>query len=219
MKNSTTVILLVFGLLFLGCESKPQWNKWQAGDILFQNGDCGDFCDAIKKVTSGYNGHSFSHNGILIEENGNWRVLEAVNQGVQITALEDFLNRYTTEEGNPKVHVGRLKPSYQDLIPDAIAFGKTLKGKPYDQAFNLENDAYYCSELIHFSFMNANGGLPIFDTPPMTFKDPDIGKTFPVWEKYYERLGLEIPEGKPGLNPGGMSLSPLLDIIYNFEKP
>ncbi|EPR68520.1 YiiX/YebB-like N1pC/P60 family cysteine hydrolase [Cyclobacterium qasimii] len=219
MKKLTTVLLLVFGLLTLSCNSKEPWDNWKTGDILFQNGDCGDFCDAIKKVTAGYQGQSFSHNGMLINENGNWMVLEAVSQGVKMTPLEDFLNRYTTGEGYPKVNVGRLKEANQHLIPEAILFGKTLIGKPYDNDFDLENDAYYCSELIHFSLMKANKGLPVFDTPPMTFKDPATNETFPVWKKYFAKLNLEIPEGEPGLNPGGMSLSPALDMIHNFEKP
>jgi len=219
MKKFTKALLLVFGILTFSCNSKEPWGNWMTGDILFQNGDCGDFCDAIKKVTAGYKGQSFSHNGMLINENGNWMVLEAVSQGVQITPLEVFLNRYATKEGNPKVNVGRLKAAYQHLIPEAILFGKTLVGKPYDIGFDLKNDAYYCSELIHFSLMKANKGLPVFDTPPMTFKDPDNNETFPVWKKYFLRLNLEIPEGKPGLNPGGMSLSPVLDMIRNFENP
>ncbi|WP_339925864.1 YiiX/YebB-like N1pC/P60 family cysteine hydrolase [uncultured Cyclobacterium sp.] len=219
MQKLTIAFLLVLAALTLGCNSEQPWQNWKAGDILFQNGDCGDFCDAIKKVTSGYQGQSFSHNGMLIIENGNWMVLEAISQGVQMTALEDFLNRHTTENGYPKVIVGRLKEQYQHLIPEAILFGKTLIGKPYDDGFDLDNEAYYCSELIHFSLMKANKGLPVFDTPPMTFKDPATNETFSVWEKYFEKLNLEIPEGEPGLNPGGMSLSPALNIIHNFENP
>ena len=41
----------------------------------------------------------------------------------------------------------------------------------------------------------------------------------PVWEKYFEALNLSIPEGEPGLNPGGMSLSPALEMIHDFKKP
>ena len=36
---------------------------------------------------------------------------------------------------------------------------------------------------------------------------------------YYEELNAEIPEGEPGLNPGGISQSDKIDIIYTFNKP
>ena len=39
------------------------------------------------------------------------------------------------------------------------------------------------------------------------------------WVEYYKELNHEIPEGELGLNPGGMSRSEGIDIIYMFEKP
>lgn len=47
----------------------------------------------------------------------------------------------------------------------------------------------------------------------MTYRDPDTGEMFPVWVAYFERLGAEIPEGALGLNPGGMSLEPVLEML------
>ncbi|MGY6744594.1 MAG: hypothetical protein ACXIUQ_17770 [Cecembia sp.] len=47
----------------------------------------------------------------------------------------------------------------------------------------------------------------------MTYKDPETGELFPIWEKYFENLGVDVPEGEPGLNPGGMSLEPVLIMI------
>ena len=81
------------------------------------------------------------------------------------------------------------------------------------KTFDFENDAFYCSELIHFSFKAANGGSDLFHPKPMTYKDPDTGELFPIWETYFLELGIPIPEGKPGLNPGGMSLEPVLEMM------
>ena len=39
------------------------------------------------------------------------------------------------------------------------------------------------------------------------------------YREYYKELDHEIPEGELGLNPGGMSRSEGLEIIYMFEKP
>jgi uncharacterized protein YycO len=206
---------LVF--LTISCQNTNDWTP-QEGDILFQDGDCGDFCEAIRKVTNGYQGRDFSHNGILVKEEGEWQVVEAISNGVSLTPLQEFLDRHQDVQGNPKVIVGRVTPSYRQLIPNAISHAKSLLGKPYDSAFNLHNDAYYCSELIHLSFQKANLGNPIFEIRPMTFKDPQTREFFGIWVEYFENLQLPIPEGDPGLNPGGMSLDPALDIIYDFSK-
>ncbi|SNS70832.1 Permuted papain-like amidase enzyme, YaeF/YiiX, C92 family [Belliella buryatensis] len=205
--------LFVFGLTLIFLASCRQQEFWQEGDILFQDGDCGDFCDAIRKVTQGYQGRDFSHNGLLIQEEGRWYVLEAIGTGVTKTPLDDFLNKHLDGEGKPKVMVGRLKSEYQDLVPKAIEEAKKHLGKPYDSVFDFENEAYYCSELIHFAFKAANGGEDLFTPKPMTYKDPDTGELFPIWINYFEKLNVEIPEGKLGLNPGGMSLESVLEML------
>jgi len=211
--NALTILIFTI----TSCATETAFN-WQEGDILFQDGDCGDFCEAIRKVTSGYEGRDFSHNGILSKEGSEWYVLEAISKGVSKTPLQDFLNRHLDEEGNPIIIVGRLKAPYRPLIPNALIHASSLIGRPYDAYFDLDNDAYYCSELIHLSLQKANEGVPIFTAQPMTFIDPDTGETFGIWVNYFDGLGSEIPENKPGLNPGGMSLDPAIDIIYDFTK-
>ena len=47
----------------------------------------------------------------------------------------------------------------------------------------------------------------------MTFKDPETDSIFPIWKNYFKELNVPIPEGKDGLNPGGMSTSKYIDII------
>jgi hypothetical protein len=41
----------------------------------------------------------------------------------------------------------------------------------------------------------------------MTFKQPGTTQYFDAWVKYYEELKTAIPEGKKGINPGGISRS------------
>jgi len=224
--KSPIYLMLLSCLLILQIDCQAQsdfdWQAqsdfdWREGDMLFQDGACGDFCDAIRAVTSGYEGKDFSHNGMLMKENEKWYVLEAISAGVSQTKLDDFLNRHLDSLQNPKVVVGRLKPEYQHLIPATLMEAELLLGKPYDSGFDLQNDSYYCSELIHLSLQKANQGKPVFAVNPMTFKDPDSDDFFPVWKMYFEKLKMEIPEGKPGLNPGGMSLDPAIEIIYDFQ--
>ena len=192
----------------------------QEGDLLFQDSDCGPFCDAIEKVTHGVNGAKLSHVGMVIQ-GGNNRlvVLEAITKGVVETPVDTFLNRSFDEAGNPKVLVGRLKPNQQSLIQPAIKIALQHRGKSYDEVFDLNNDQYYCSELIYFAFKEANDGTPVFQLRAMTYKDPDTRETFPIWSEYFQNLGKPIPEGQPGLNPGSMSRSLYLDIVHAYGKP
>ncbi len=192
----------------------------QEGDLLFQDSDCGPFCDAIEKVTEGYQGANLSHVGMVIcEEDNILKVIEATTDGVVITTIDTFLNRSFDTNGNSKVIVGRVKEEYKSLIPRAVKHAKTLLGKSYDHIFDVNNDTYYCSELVHDAYKEANGGRAIFKLYPMTFVDPDTRKTFGIWTDYYKDLNQEIPEGQPGLNPGGISRSPYLDIVHMYGIP
>ena len=47
----------------------------------------------------------------------------------------------------------------------------------------------------------------------MTFKDPTTHQFFPAWVDYYKSLNMDIPEGKPGINPGSISTSNKIIII------
>lgn len=187
----------------------------KTGDLVFQDLDCGDLCNAIEKVTTGVNGSNLSHVGIISVENDTSYVYEAIGPGVIKTNLQKFLERSKDSVGNPKVLVGRLHKKYDYTIPAAIQNCKKLLNSPYDNVFDLENKSYYCSELVYYSFKDSAEKM-IFGVNPMTFKDPSTGKTFPAWETYYKELNVPIPEGKPGLNPGGISTSPLIEIVYQF---
>lgn len=190
------------------------------GDMLFQDSDCGPFCESIEKVTFGYKGSKFSHVGLVISNSINELiVLEAVTAGVVETPLKDFFNRSFDEKNNSKVVVGRIKPEYKNLIPKAISFAKSKKGLEYDEVFDISNNKYYCSELIYDAFKFANYNKPIFELQPMTYKDPETNELFPIWKKYFEDLNVPVPEGEPGLNPGGMSTSSYIEIVHFFGKP
>lgn len=216
-------------LLFLVCQLHAQTSEPlrpdslfvpQPGDLLFQDSDCGPFCDAIEKVTFGVNGAKFSHVGMVVfGDDGKLAVLEAISAGVLLTPLKNFLNRSFDAAGRPKVLVGRMKPAYRKLLPDAIAYVESKLGAPYDTVFDFTNDAYYCSELLHEAFQTANGGEPIFQPQPMTYNDPATGELFPVWAEYFRKLNAPVPEGEPGLNPGGMSRSMFLEIVHAYGRP
>ena len=229
------IILQIFIISFSSChnldsqtnssESNQNYSfqnfELKVGDLLFQDSDCGPFCEAIEKVTFGKNGAKFSHVGLVVrnDSTGNLVVLEAISEGVVETNLETFFNRSFDVQNQPKVVVGRLKPQFIHLNKTAIFEAKKLIDKPYDEVFDINNDAYYCSELIYFAFKKANNDQPIFQLKPMTYNDPNTGKTFEIWVDYFKDLGQKIPEGEPGLNPGGISRNIYLDIVHKYGKP
>ena len=53
----------------------------------------------------------------------------------------------------------------------------------------------------------------------MTFLYPETMDTLPIWIDYYSKLKSKIPQNKLGINPGSMSLSDKVEIIYYFGIP
>jgi hypothetical protein len=190
--------------------------SYQTGDLLFQDLDCGDLCDAIEKVTHGVNGKSFSHIGLVYVDGHSRFVIEAIGKDVHLTDVNEFVARSKDENGNPKILVGRLKNEFRKLNEDAIKFALGQLGTPYDDEFIYKNNKYYCSELIYDAYKKANHDKPFFELRPMTFKDPSTGHTFPAWIKYYKDLKAKIPQGQPGCNPAGISTSSKIEIVKSF---
>ena len=220
--------ILFLSLLLISCgnNSNDEFSL-QIGDILFQDLDSSPLCDAIEKVTPGYNDYNFSHIGIVVElgdpncinsdyiyEN-DIKILEAIPEKVKTTRLDSFLNRSFDSDSMPKVVVGRLKKQYHFLIEDAVSFLKSKIGVKYDHYFIEKNNQYYCSELIHEAFSKDS----IFFQKPMTFIEPETEKIMDIWDEYYKNLNFEVPQGKIGINPGIMSISQNIEIIHHYGIP
>jgi len=237
MKSSERTVLLsaavAVGLivLFYGCHrpsgdrdaSLPPVSRFTPlpGDLLFQDLDSGPLCDAIEQVTAGYDDANLSHVGLVAgDANGAIVVIEAVAAGVVATPLHAFLARSLDDEHRPKVLVGRLNPAAvpdcRRLISLAVEQAHALKGNAYDKQFLIGNDSYYCSELVYEAFRRANDGRPVFHLEPMTFKRRGSGEPLAAWRTYFAGLGAAIPEGSPGINPGGISRSPVLTIVHEY---
>ena len=203
--------MIIFWLCISKLAVAQEKHILQKGDFLFLDLDCGGLCDAIEAVTEGASGKDFSHLGMVCSQGDSLMVLEAIGSSVRLTRVSSFL-AYTKK---PAL-LARLKPAFQNLIPLAETFGLNMLGMPYDDAFLPENGKYYCSELVYDAFKKANAGKPFFQNSPMTFRKPGSKEYFPVWVEYYQKLGIEIPEGKEGCNPGGISRAPELEILGNY---
>jgi hypothetical protein len=221
--------LFVFLLFQISCLNRSAQEDFQLqkGDFLFQDLDSSPLCDAIELVTPGYKGANFSHIGMVVElgdpycinpdynYNDHVRILEAFPTRVRTIRVDSFLNRSLDNNGNPKVIVGRLKLQYRYAIQNAISFSKSKIGIDYDDAFIINNNSYYCSELIYEAFEEDS----IFQLQPMTFLHPETKDTLKIWKEYYSDLKVDIPQNKLGINPGIMSLSDKIEIVHFYGIP
>ena len=221
--------LVIFLLCQVSCIDRSIQENFQLqkGDFLFQDLDSSPLCDAIELVTPGYKGANFSHIGMVVElgdpycinpdynYNDHVRILEAFPTRVRTIRVDSFLNRSLDNNGNPKVIVGRLKLQYRYAIQNAISFSKSKIGMNYDDVFIINNNSYYCSELIYEAFEKDS----IFTLPPMTFLHPETKDTLQIWKDYYSDLEIKIPENELGINPGIMSLSDKIEVVHVYGIP
>jgi Permuted papain-like amidase enzyme, YaeF/YiiX, C92 family len=200
-------------LLCLPALATAQDFTFRSGDLIFQDLNCGELCDAIEVVTAARMGHHYSHVGIVAQQGDSLVVYEAIGATVHQSPLYGVLGRSVDSLGRPRVIVGRVRARYQQLIPTMLTYCRAQLGKPYDQLFTIRDDSYYCSELVYDAYKQANGGKPFFKLRPMTFRQPGSKTYFPAWVQYYKELYQPIPEGQLGCNPGGIANDHKIEIV------
>lgn len=217
LKSKNILLILFFFILFC---TKALAFKLQSGDLIFQESYSNDSVgNAIKNVTQSAFNYHFTHVGIVYipAEEDNIYVIEARPPIVRIVPLDSFLFPNEIMQCNPTSIVGRIDEKYQYCIPNALQEALKLIGKEYDYGFILNNDKYYCSELIYDIFLKANYGLPVFELNTMTFKEKNSNATDSNWIQYFRNNNLNIPEGELGINPGAMSRSKLIDMLGDIK--
>ncbi len=215
MKYILKIFLLFSVSANWSCQQKTNTYQPQNGDILFQDLDCGPLCDAIKQVTASYGNYHFSHLGLVYKDSmDSVCVIEAIGTEVQCTPLRTFLNRSLNTQKKPKVIAMRTDFSLTQ-IDSSVIIALSQLSKPYDDYFLPNNDKWYCSELIAYAFNTAMHET-IFEQTPMTYKTAGSPDIMPVWIEYFKNLNMAVPEGIPGCNPGGMSRSNHLKLVFVY---
>jgi hypothetical protein len=204
----------LFLFLFCACTDSVDGFRFQTGDLLFQVGGSSALNEAVAEATIGESRIHYTHVGIVLVENDTVFVIEAIPPKVRITLLDTFLLHSAFWAEKPVAAVGRLKPAYRETIPQAVARAKRLLGKPYDYVYSPDNDAYYCSELVALSFLNSEN-MPIFELVNMNFRDAD-GNLPTYWIEHFEKYNTDIPENRLGSNPGDLSKSDKIEIVYRY---
>ena len=199
-KLKIAVIFLSLASLFACTQPAPKIHL-QSGDLLFLGATSGQLSEAIDKVTQTSGATHFSHVGLAEVSDSGIVVLHASPEGgTCVVSLDEFLH----PEGDSVMVVAyRLKAEWKKTIPAALTKAKQLLGKPYNFSYILSDSTHYCSEFVYLAFAADS----VFTLEPMTFKDPATGKFPSAWVEYYQKMGLEIPEGLPGCNPNGLAAS------------
>lgn len=202
-------LVFLFSILFfvLSCKNS-QILGLKNGDLLFVTAKESGLSGAINNVTQKQKNASFDHIGILQKDKTGVFVLHAAPKG---GSQKQNLNVFLKDQANDgqKVVVYRLKPQFQNKIPDAIEKANSMVGKPYNFNYILDDNSYYCSDYIERAFRKDK----IFTLEPMTFIDPKTGKTNMFWEEFYAKKNLKVPEGELGCNPNGLAGSDKIERI------
>ena len=210
MMSKFKLVLISLAGLFACTQSDPKI-KLQSGDLLFREKSSENISEAIDRVTQTSGATHFSHVGLVEATDTGIVVLHAYPEGgTCIVSLNEFLH---PKGDSVNIIAYRLKEVWQKAIPTAIQKAHSMLGKPYNFSYILSDTAHYCSKFIYLAFAADS----IFKLEPMTFKDPKPG-TFPAaWLEYYQKMGIEIPEGKPGCNPNGLAASEKLERLGKIE--
>jgi hypothetical protein len=193
----------IWGLLFVllplfSCVGEKELKQ---GDILFRSAGNSSLSAAIDDVTQTDKKTNYTHIGVVSEVGQQILVIHSCpEKGVVEESLQNFIQDTVKDY---KVDVYRLIDSLQNSIPTALLKAKSQIGQPYDYTYVVESEGYYCSEFIHYIFSDYN----VFKMNPMTFLNPQNGEVHSAWVDHYNKLGMEVPEGKPGCNPNGMATS------------
>ena len=155
---------------------------------------------------------------MFVKFHGHADIIEAIGTKVQLTPLKTFLQRSIDTQGKPRVMVGRLKMQYQKLIPNAVDAALSWQGLPYNASFTPDNHMrkFYCSQLVADAFQSSNHSVTFFKINRMNFEKN--GHILPAWKMYFKEIHQMAPQGQPGTNPGMMSRSDKLTIIYHYGQ-
>ena len=131
------IFVLFFNLIF--CISNAKDFSFKEGDIVFRSGRN----YPVMYISSS----TITHCGIIVNTTSGLKVLEADGR-VKLHTIEEFFGKninkaqkYTKRVTNKNLHIDYSK--YID--------------KKYDNNFSLDNDSYYCSELVYLIYKDQFG--------------------------------------------------------------
>jgi len=124
-------------------------SPYRDGDLIFQR-STSQQSEMVGALTRSH----WTHMGVIFFDGGGPRVFEAVSP-VRHTRLADWIAR-----GKGKHYVvKRLRDGEKQLSPEVLremkALGARWLERPYDGKFRWDDEALYCSEIVHKLFDRA----------------------------------------------------------------
>ena len=219
MKNSLAnlAVLFLLSFFFISTSEAQETLSYhnlalQTGDLIFVGAKADQLSGAINRVTQRQENASFDHVGLLEISDKTVFVLHASPKKGSVREPLDSLSLESARKGK-QLAIYRLSEEAQPSIPPAITKAKSLLGKPYNWSYVLNDTSLYCSDFVERAFREAE----LFKLEPMTFKNPETGETDSFWKEFYQKLGMDVPEGQPGCNPNGLAASEWLIKVGELE--
>lgn len=211
LKNITQVCLI--SLLWNCQEVQVYRNIIKNGDIIFVEAKKENLSGAISRVTkSEKNIISYDHVALVEITKTNQNILHSsTKNGSEKLSLRKFIKKNKKE--NRQMDIYRLKTPYQKCINEAMDRANAMLGHPYNFLYIPNENSYYCSDFVERAYRNCD----IFQLHPMTFINPSTGKIDDFWANLYQSKNIEIPEGKLGCNPNGISQSNKIEKILTIK--
>lgn len=215
--------ILMAAAAAVSCLNAPEVPELRTGDLVFvglpmdyslDNKDDTTMDNAIVAATGGEELNMIHVAIVEVANDTTWIIDATIKHGVDRHPLSVFLSDFTLKTGDyPEFIVKRVKDN--SLAQQWVETAKSFCGAPYDVYFNAGDDAYYCSELVETSYLDASGKR-IFHNAPMNFKDEN--GEFPLyWQQLFAMIESEIPQDKPGTNPQAMSKEDCLETVEGID--
>lgn len=140
------------------------WDHWSAthlrsGDIVFVRGDSRILFGLVNfsQLCTDVADSRFSHVGLVSREQDGVFVYDVVVGGPRHVSF----GKFATDHQISLIAVKRLKPEYRNYAPAAIEYCRSVAGASgkFDAEFKLDNENFYCSELIELAFRHAGLAL------------------------------------------------------------
>ena len=203
-------------------ETARQWNDWadahlQNGDIVFMRGDCYMLMRTVNfsELSTDLTDSRFSHNGLVAIEDGRAYVYDIRNKGCIRTRFGDML----ADRQLHQVAVKRLRDASPESLVLTAAFCRSVfeKHAQFDSQFKLNNDRFYCTELVEEAYRSTGYRL----SEPVAIQD------LPNYSRHARTIRLaravtHIEPDQPVLLPGneqfGIWANPELELILDLPN-
>lgn len=210
------------GLPYRKCP--PELNQWaefarqhlEDGDIVFRRGrSCLVPVFDISKVLAHISDSPYSHCGIAHREGDRVWIYDVEDEGMRKQPFEVWM----LDVVDHLLAIKRIPEPYRPCIPQVIAFCEEhyQKHVKFDYALALDDEAFYCTELVEKAYRCA--GVKLSDPVPIRclphYRDyPVLAVVIPR----ITRVRLDTPVFSIGNESYGIFGSPCLETVYEHAE-